>query len=171
MQKHKKRNFSKIAHEIRLKSKISTVLYVPSPYPAPGKMVFPQHWRPTSDGVLMELCWDWGSNLSKLYGNSKLQSGISTYFKTTMIHLNTDHWPVVGFYIHQADWPGGGGVVRKPDKNMYPASRPVARKPDPKCHFFPIMRRGSSRYHDPPHPQVHACSEAYKKRWKLQDLM
>ena len=32
--------------------KISTVLYVPSPYPAPGKMVFPQHWRPTSDGVL-----------------------------------------------------------------------------------------------------------------------
>ena len=32
--------------------KIFTVIYVPSPYPAPGKMVFPQHWRPTSDGVL-----------------------------------------------------------------------------------------------------------------------
>ena len=38
-------------HEKWLKLKISTVLYVPSPYPAPGKMVFPQHWRPTSDGV------------------------------------------------------------------------------------------------------------------------
>ena len=42
---------AKIGHEKWLKLKISTVLYVPSPYPAPGKMVFPQHWRPTSDGV------------------------------------------------------------------------------------------------------------------------
>ena len=38
-----------------LKLKISTVLYVPSPYPAPGKMVFPQHWRPTSDGVYSDI--------------------------------------------------------------------------------------------------------------------
>ena len=31
--------------------KISTVLYVPSPYPARGKMLFPQHWRPACNGV------------------------------------------------------------------------------------------------------------------------
>ena len=31
--------------------KISTVLYVPSPYPARGKMVLPQHWRRSSNGV------------------------------------------------------------------------------------------------------------------------
>ena len=33
--------------------KISTVLYVPSPYPARGKMVFPQHWRSSSNGVFI----------------------------------------------------------------------------------------------------------------------
>ena len=43
--------FLQIVHETRLKLKISTVLYVPNPYRAPHKMVFPQHWRPTSDGV------------------------------------------------------------------------------------------------------------------------
>ena len=31
--------------------KRSTVLYVPSLYPARGKMVFPQHWRPACNGV------------------------------------------------------------------------------------------------------------------------
>ena len=31
--------------------KISTILYVPSPYPARGKMVLPQHWRRSSNGV------------------------------------------------------------------------------------------------------------------------
>ena len=36
---------------MRLKLKRSTVLYVPSPYPARGKMVFTQHWRPASNGV------------------------------------------------------------------------------------------------------------------------
>ena len=36
---------------LRLKLKISTVLYVPSLYPACGKMVFPQHWRRSSNGV------------------------------------------------------------------------------------------------------------------------
>ena len=30
---------------------MATVLYVPSQYPAPGKMVFPQHWRPACNGV------------------------------------------------------------------------------------------------------------------------
>ena len=31
--------------------KRSTVLYVPSLYPARGKMLFPQHWRPACNGV------------------------------------------------------------------------------------------------------------------------
>ena len=63
--KTQKRFFSKIAHQKWLKLKISTVLYAPSPYPARGKMRFPQHLRRSSNGVCQSVkkslticCWD-----------------------------------------------------------------------------------------------------------------